>query len=42
MGYDSIWEMDVEGGVEQMGDYDGAGSSSQNTGHFHMDSGLPH
>ena len=34
--------MDTEGDVEQMGDYDGAGSASQNTGHLHMDSGLPH
>jgi hypothetical protein len=41
----SIWEMDAEGGVEQMGDYDGAyraGSAPQSTGHVHMDRGLPH
>jgi hypothetical protein len=41
MGYDLIWKMDAEGGVEQMGEYDGAESASQNTGHLHMDSGLP-
>ena len=34
--------MDTEGGVEQMGDYAGAGSASQNTDHIYMDCGLPH
>ena len=45
MGYDCDWEMDAEGGVEQMGDYVGAGPASQNTDHIHatlMDRGLPH
>jgi hypothetical protein len=42
MGYDRVWEMDAEGDVEQMGDYVGAGSVSQNTDYIYMDRGLPH
>ena len=42
MGYDRIGEMDTEGGVEQMGDYVGPGSASQNTDYIYMDRGLPH
>ena len=42
MGHNRIWELDTEGGVEQMGDYAGAGSTSQNTSHIYMDCGLPY
>ncbi len=41
-GYDIIGEMDAEGGVEQMGDHNGAGPASRNTDYIHMDRGLPH
>jgi hypothetical protein len=41
MGQDLVWEMDAEGGVEQMGDYAGT-AASQNTDHIHKDRGLPH
>jgi hypothetical protein len=27
MGYDCVWKMDTEGGVEQVGDYEGAGTA---------------
>ena len=41
MGQDRLWKMDTEGGVEQDGDYDGAGSTPQDPGHLHIHTSLP-
>ena len=42
MGHDCNRKVDVQGSMEQMGDYVGAGPASQNTDHIYMDYELPH